>query len=88
MFKKNKITIVGSGYVGMSLAVLLSKKNEVVILDLDNERINKVNNKKSTISDPDIEHSLSRDKLNLSATLNKESAYKDSDFIIVATPTN
>ena len=72
----------------MSLAVLLSKKNEVVILDLDNERINKVNNKKSTISDPDIEHSLSRDKLNLSATLNKESAYKDSDFIIVATPTN
>ena len=64
------------------------KKNEVVILDLDNERVNKVNNKKSTISDPEIEHSLSRDKLNLSATLNKQSAYKDSDFIIVATPTN
>ena len=88
MFKKNKITVVGSGYVGMSLAALLSKKNEVVILDLDNERVNKVNNKKSTISDPEIEHSLSRDKLNLSATLNKQSAYKDSDFIIVATPTN
>ena len=88
MLKINKITVVGSGYVGMSLAVLLSKKNKVVILDLDKEKVDKVNNKISTISDPDIENYLSNNELNLSATLNKESAYKDSDFIIIATPTD
>ena len=88
MLKINKITVVGSGYVGMSLAVLLSKKNKVVILDLDKEKVDKVNNKISTISDPDIENYLSKNELNLSATLNKESAYKDSDFIIIATPTD
>ena len=65
-----------------------SQKNKVVILDLDKEKVDKVNNKISTISDPDIENYLSKNELNLSATLNKESAYKDSDFIIIATPTD
>ena len=88
MLKKKKITVVGSGYVGMSLAVLLSMKNEVIILDLDRERVSKVNNKISTISDPDIEQHLAKNNLDLSATLDKKTAYQNSDFIIIATPTN
>ena len=85
---KAKITVVGSGYVGMSLAVLLAKDNDVKVLDIDAERIEKINNFKSTIVDKDIVQYLSNEKLSLSATLDEEIAYQDSDFIIVATPTN
>jgi UDPglucose 6-dehydrogenase len=85
---KYKITIVGAGYVGVSLAVLLSQKHEVVILDIDEERINKINKKQTTIRDDVIEKYLKEKSLSLSATLDKHKALTDADFIIVATPTN
>ncbi|MDA8958123.1 nucleotide sugar dehydrogenase [Gammaproteobacteria bacterium] len=83
-----KVTVVGSGYVGMSLAVLFAQHNEVVVLDVDPERVGKVNNRESTIVDPEIEHFLVEKDLNLSATLDRELAYEGSHFIVVATPTN
>jgi len=86
--KKIKITVVGSGYVGMSLAVLLAQHNDVTILDIDPGRVEKVNNRESTVADADIEAFLSEKALSLSATLNEEAAYKGSSFVIVATPTN
>ena len=85
---KQNITVVGSGYVGMSIAVLLSQHNTVTVLDIDEERVNKINQKISTIVDVDISNFLNTKKLSLSATLNKESAFKNKDFIIIATPTN
>ena len=88
MTKKIKITVVGSGYVGMSLAALLAQHNDVTILDIDPGRVEKVNNKESTVADADIEEFLSEKALSLSATLNEEAAYKGSSFVIVATPTN
>jgi UDPglucose 6-dehydrogenase len=86
--KKIKITVVGSGYVGMSLAVLLAQHNDVTMLDIDPGRVEKVNNKESTVADADIEEFLSEKALSLSATLNEEAAYKGSSVVIVATPTN
>ncbi len=86
--KKYKITVVGSGYVGMSLAVLLSQNNDVVILDIDSSRVNQVNKKISTIEDSDIESFMREECLSLSATTNKDQAYDGSDFIIIATPTD
>jgi UDPglucose 6-dehydrogenase len=86
--KKLKITIVGSGYVGMSLSVLLAQRNEVVILDIDSSRIDKINNNRSTIVDKEVETFLAQKELNLNATLDKEIAYKRADFVIIATPTN
>lgn len=88
MRNKKKITVVGSGYVGMSLAVLLAQNNDVTVLDIDPERVNKINNKNSTVVDIQIERFLSKKKLSLTATLNKKRAYKDSNFIVIATPTN
>lgn len=72
----------------MSLAVLLSKNNEVVIYDIDNDRVKKINSKKSTVSDKHIDDYLSKNDLNLKATTDKKIAYKFADYIIVATPTN
>ena len=88
MSKKLKITVVGSGYVGMSLAILLAQKNDVLVLDVDSVRVEKINNKQSTISDPEIDDYLLRKDLSLSATTDKQLAYKGASFIIVATPTN
>ena len=88
MKKKTKITVVGSGYVGMSLAALLAKDNEVTVLDIDPIKVKKINNFKSTIEDRDIELYLKKKGLSLSATLDPTEAYKGSDFIIIATPTN
>jgi len=85
---KTKITVVGSGYVGMSLAVLLAQQNDVVVLDVDPARVDKVNNKQSTVADTEIEVFLAEKELSLTATLDKERAYKDASFLIVATPTN
>ena len=85
---KIKITVVGSGYVGMSLAVLLAQYNKVVILDVDPERVKKINNCLSTVSDNEIEKFLKEKDLNLTATLDKKTAYDGASFIIVATPTN
>lgn len=88
MEKKIKITIVGSGYVGMSLSVLLAQHNDVVAFDIDAERVNKINNKQSTIADNEIECFLANKSLSLSATTDKSAAYKGASFIIIATPTN
>jgi UDPglucose 6-dehydrogenase len=86
--KKTKITIVGSGYVGMSLSMLLAQHNDVMVLDIDESRVDKINNKQSTIADTEIELFLSEKLLSLTATLDKHEAYRDASFIIVATPTN
>ena len=83
-----KITVVGSGYVGMSLSVLLSQHNKVTVLEIDPDRVKKINNGKSTIEDADITKFLSEKSLSLSATMDKEIAYKEAKFVIVATPTN
>lgn len=85
---KTKITVVGSGYVGMSLAVLLAQHNDVVIHDVDSSRVNRVNNKQSTVSDAEIEFFLAEKSLSLTATLENKAAYEDASFIIVATPTD
>lgn len=88
MSKKIKVTVVGSGYVGMSLAVLLAQHNEVVVLDIDSDRVSKVNKNLSTIEDHEISYFLENKKLNLTATLDKQFAYSGAKFVIVATPTN
>lgn len=88
MNKKTKITVVGSGYVGMSLAVLLAQHNDVVILDVDPVRIDRVNSKLSTVADSDIEAFLAHRELSLKATLDKHSAYEGASFIVIATPTD
>ncbi|MDA8944047.1 nucleotide sugar dehydrogenase [Porticoccaceae bacterium] len=88
MTNKTKITVVGSGYVGMSLAVLLAQHNDVVVLDVDASRVEEVNNKQSTVADAEIEAFLTNKDLSLSATLDKQAAYKGANFVVVATPTN
>ena len=85
---KIKITVVGSGYVGMSLAVLLAQHNEVVILEVDPSRVDMVNNKQSTVADIEIEAFLMEKDLSLTSTLCKHTAYEGSSFVLVATPTN
>ena len=83
-----KITVVGSGYVGSSLAVLLAQYNDVTVLDIDASQVDKVNSKQSTVVDKEIESFLTKKELSLFATLDKQVAYKDASFIVVATPTN
>lgn len=83
-----KIAVAGLGYVGLSLAVLLSQHNEVVALDIIKEKVDMINNKKSPISDKDIEEYLKTKDLNLTATTDKVKAYKDAEYIIIATPTD
>ena len=79
---------MGSGYVGMSLSILLAQYNEVVVLDIDPIRVNKINNNQSTILDKDIDLFLANKSLSLSATLDKRDAYLNSDYVIIAIPTN
>ena len=86
--KKMNITIVGAGYVGLSLAILLSQKNDVILLDINKNKINKINNKISPIKDKEIEKYLKNKTLKLKATLDREKALKDADFIVISTPTN
>lgn len=83
-----KITIVGTGYVGLSNAVLLAQHNEVIALDIIKEKVDMINNKKSPIIDPEIEEYLETKKLNLVATTDNFKAYKDADYVIISTPTN
>lgn len=83
-----KIAVVGTGYVGLSNAVLLSQKHEVIALDIINEKVDMINNKKSPIIDSELEDYLLNKKLNLKATLDKEETYKHADFVIISTPTN
>lgn len=88
MAEKIKVTVVGSGYVGMSLSVLLAQHNDVTVLDIAVTRVDKINNKQSTVADTEIESFLAEKPLSLTATLDKQVAYKDASFIIVATPTD
>lgn len=84
----NKIAVAGTGYVGLSLATLLSQHNKVVAVDVVQEKVDLINNHKSPIQDNEIEDFLANKKLDLVATTDGESAYKDADFVIIATPTN
>ena len=88
MNTRKKIVVVGSGYVGMSLATMLSNKHEVCVLDIDESRVQAINDRKSTIRDNDIDEMLKKNDLRLTATKDKNEAYDNSDFIIVCTPTN
>ena len=83
-----KIAVAGTGYVGLSLAVLLAQHNEVVAVDVVKEKVDKINNKISPIQDEYIEKYLKEKELNLKATLDSNEAYKDAEFVIIATPTN
>jgi len=83
-----KIAVAGTGYVGLSNAVLLAQHNDVVAIDIISEKVDMINQKQSPIEDVEIETFLKEKKLSLSATLNKEAAYQDAEFIIIATPTD
>lgn len=83
-----KITVIGMGYVGLSNAILLAQNNEVVVLDVLEEKVNMINEKKSPIIDNEIIEYLQKETLNLKATLDKERACKRAELIVVATPTN
>ena len=83
-----KLTIVGTGYVGLANAVLLSQHHEVVALDVNEDKIKQINNKQSPIVDREIEEYLRTKKLNLFATTNKQIAYEKTKYVIIATPTN
>ena len=88
MYGKMNITVVGTGYVGLSNAILLAQHNKVVALDVVEEKVNMINNKKSPIADKEIEEYLSTKELDLLATTDKEEAYRNAEFVVIATPTN
>ena len=83
-----KIAVAGTGYVGLSIATLLSQHHEVMAVDIIPEKVDLINHKKSPIQDEYIEKYLAEKKLNLTATLDAETAYKDADFVVIAAPTN
>lgn len=85
-FKDIKIAVAGTGYVGMSIATLLSQHHEVVAVDVVPEKVDKINRKISPIQDDYIEQYLAEKPLRLSATLDGTSAYADADFVVIAAP--
>ena len=86
--KSYKIAVAGTGYVGLSLAVLFSQHNEVHAVDIIPEKVDLINHRKSPIQDDYIEKYLAEKELNLTATTDGASAYKDADFVIIAATTN
>lgn len=86
--KKRKIAVAGTGYVGLSIATLLSQKHQVTAVDIVPEKVEMINNRKSPIQDEYIEKYLTEKELNLTATLDAEAAYSDADFVVIAAPTN
>lgn len=83
-----RITIVGTGYVGLSNGVLLAQHNEVIALDIIQEKVDMINNRKSPVADNEMEEYLGTKNLNLTATTDKYKAYKDAEYVIISTPTN
>ncbi len=83
-----KIAVAGTGYVGLSIATLLSQHHEVMAVDIISEKVDLINQRKSPIQDEYIEKYLAEKELNLTATLDAEAAYKDADFVVIAAPTN
>ena len=87
-FKDLKIAVAGTGYVGLSIATLLSQHHKVTAVDIIPEKVELINNKKSPIQDEYIEKYLAEKKLDLTATLDAKEAYSDADFVVIAAPTN
>jgi UDPglucose 6-dehydrogenase len=88
MEKSMKITIAGTGYVGLSNAVLLAQHNDVIAIDINHERVDLINNKIATVADEQIQDYLNNKSLNLRATLDKKLAYQDANYVVIATPTD
>ncbi|MEZ7674108.1 nucleotide sugar dehydrogenase [Prevotella sp. 20925_1_30] len=86
--KDLKIAVAGTGYVGLSIATLLSQHHQIMAVDVIKEKVELINNRRSPIQDDYIEQYLAEKKLNLTATMDAETAYKDADFVVIATPTN
>jgi hypothetical protein len=87
-FKDLKIAVAGTGYVGLSLSVLLAQHNQVMAVDIVQAKVDMINNHKSPIQDDYIEKYLAEKELNLTATLDAKAAYSDADFVVIAAPTN
>lgn len=88
MKKDYKIAVAGTGYVGLSIATLLSQHHQVTAVDIVPEKVEMINNRKSPIQDDYIEKYLAGKELNLTATLDAKVAYSDADFVVIAAPTN
>ena len=88
MKKDYKIAVAGTGYVGLSIATLLSQHHQVTAVDITPEKVDMINNRKSPIRDDYIEKYLAEKELNLTATLDAKAAYSDADFVVIAAPTN
>ena len=88
MKKNYKIAVAGTGYVGLSIAILLSQHHQVTAVDIIPEKVDMINNRKSPIQDDYIEKYLAEKELNLTATLDAKAAYSDADFVVIAAPTN
>lgn len=88
MKKDYKIAIAGTGYVGLSIATLLSQHHQVTAVDIIPEKVDMINNRKASIQDDYIEKHLAEKELNLTATLDAKAAYADADLVVIAAPTN
>lgn len=86
--KNYKIAVAGTGYVGLSIATLLSQNHQVTAVDIIPEKVDLINNRKSPIQDDYIEKYLAEKDLDLTATLDAKAAYSDADFVVIAAPTN
>ena len=86
--KNYKIAVAGTGYVGLSIATLLSQHHQVTAVDIIPEKVDMINNRKSPIQDDYIEKYLAEKELNLTATLDAKAAYSDADFVVITAPTN